>query len=149
MRTMMAAAVLAALAAAGAGAFAWIQRQELVQTKSALNSANAELQKTRTDLKGALDELVSLRKQYSEQQMALAQLQAEMANARAFVEAEKAVSARLREDMAKMKEEFATALRAARASQARPAGPMLYDPPKPMVIQGRRGVQAVNPAPAQ
>jgi len=43
MRTMMAAAVLAALAAAGAGAFAWIQRQELVQTKSALNSANGEL----------------------------------------------------------------------------------------------------------
>jgi hypothetical protein len=80
-------------------------------------------------------------------------LQAEMTNARAFVEAEKAVSARLREDMAKMKEEFATALRAAttRASQSRSAGPMLYDspPPKPMAIQGRRGANVAAPAPAQ
>jgi septal ring factor EnvC (AmiA/AmiB activator) len=91
-----------------------------VQTKSALNSANGELQKARTDLKGALDELVSLRKQYSEQQMALGQLQAEMANARAFVEAEKAVSARLREDIAKMKEEFAH--RPARRARARRRG---------------------------
>ena len=149
MRTMVVVAVLAGLAAAGAGAFAWMQHQELRQTKSALNNANTELQKTRSDLKVASDELVSLRKQYAEQQMALNQLQAEMANARTFLEAEKAVSARLREDMAKMKEDFATALRAARSSQARPAGPMLYDPPKPMVIQGRRGVQAVNPQPAQ
>ena len=149
MRTMVIVAVLAALAAAGAGAFGWMQHQEHRQTKAALNSANSELQKARSDLKVASDELVSLRKQYSEQQMALNQLQAEMANARAFLEAEKAVSARLREDMAKLKEDFATALRAARASQARPAGPMLYDTPKPMVIQGRRGAQAVNPAPAQ
>ena len=149
MRTMVLVAVLAGLAAAGAGAFGWMQHQEHRQTKSALNNANAELQKTRGELKVASDELVSLRKQHAEQQMALNQLQAEMANARTFLEAEKAVSARLREDLAKMKEDFATALRAARSSQARPAGPMLYDSPKPMVIQGRRGVQAVNPQPAQ
>lgn len=149
MRTMVVVAALAALAAAGAGGFAWMQHQELLQTKSALNSANSELQKTRTDLRSTSDELISLRKQYSEQQMALNQLQAEMANARAFVEAEKAVSARLREDMAKIKEEFATALRAARASQNRFAAPTVADPPPVRVIQGRRGVQAGNPQPAQ
>ena len=149
MRTMVVVAVLAALAAAGAGAFGWMQHQEHRQTKSALNSANSELQKTRSDLKVASDELVSLRKQYSEQQMALNQLQAEMANARTFLEAEKAVSARLREDMAKLKEDFATALRAARASQGRFAQPALVDSPPTRVIQGRRGAAIAAPAPAQ
>ena len=149
MKTMVVVAVLAALAAVGAGAFAWMQRLELMQTKSALNSANAELQKTRADLKGTQDELISLRKQYAEQQMALNQLQAEMANARAFVEAEKAVSARLREDMAKMKDEFATALRAARASQGRFATPTLADPPPARVVRGQRGVNIGAPSPAQ
>jgi len=149
MKTMVIMAVLA-LAAVGAGAFGGMQYHEHAKTRSALNGANAELQKTRTDLKTTSDDLAALRKQFGEQQMALTMLQAEMTNARAFVEAEKAVSARLREDMAKMKEEFATALRAAAArSQARSSGPMLYDSPKPAVIQGRRGANVANPAPAQ
>lgn len=133
-------AVLAALAAVAAAGFAWQQHQAYLETQAALASAQSELQKTRTDLKTTQDELIALRKQFSEQQLALSQLQAEMVNARAFVEAEKAVSARLRGELAKVKEEYAAALRAGRAVQARPAAPTLLTPTRPMVIQaGPRG----------
>ena len=152
---MMITAVLAAVAAAGAGAYGWMQHEEHARTKAALSSANAELQRTRTNLKTTQDELVALRKQFSEQEMALNQLQAEMANARAFVEAEKAISTRLREELAKTREEFATALRAGRAAQSRqtPAAPTLIRvPQQPMVIRavpGGASLQRASPAPAQ
>lgn len=139
---MMITAVLAAVAAAGAGAYGWMQHEEHARTKAALSSANAELQRTRTTLKTTQDELVALRKQFSEQEMALNQLQAEMANARAFVEAEKAISARLRGELAKTKEGRQT-----------PAAPTLIRvPQQPMVIRavpGGASLQRASPAPAQ
>jgi peptidoglycan hydrolase CwlO-like protein len=155
MKAMAVVAILAGVAAAAAGAYAWMQHQDLAQTKAALNGANSELQKTRSDLTATQAELVALRKEFSEQQMALNQLQAEMANARAFVEAEKAISARLRAELVKMKEQFATALRAGRGAPSRntPAPPMLVrEPQQPMVIRavpGGASVQRANPAPAR
>jgi uncharacterized protein HemX len=111
-------AVLAALAVVGAGGFAWHQYQAHFETRTLLARAQAERQKSTTDLKAAQDELVALRRQFSEQEMALNQLQAEMVNARAFVDAEKAISARLRGELAKMKEQSATAPRARRTAQS-------------------------------
>ena len=64
------------------------------------------------------NDLIALRRQFSEHEMALHQLQAEMVNARAFVDAERAVSARLRGELAKMKEQLATAPRARRTAQS-------------------------------
>jgi septal ring factor EnvC (AmiA/AmiB activator) len=110
-------AVVAALAAVAAGGFAWYQHQAHLETKTALTRAQAELQKTATDLKATQDDLIALRRQFSEQEMALNQLQAEMVNARAFVDAERAVGARLRGELAKMKEQLATAPRARRTAQ--------------------------------
>ena len=115
MKTTLIMAALA-IAAAGAGAYGWLQHQEHAQTRSALSAASSELQKSRAELKTAVDELSALRKQLSEQQMALNQLQAETTNARAFVEAEKAVSVRLRQEIAKMKEDQAGALRTGKRS---------------------------------
>jgi uncharacterized protein HemX len=122
---------LLAVAAAGAGAFGWMQMQENAQTKLTLASANAELQKAKADAKTARDDLGALRKQFSEQQVAFTILQAEMVNARGFLEAEKASTARLRDELARQKEEFANALKAARSAQAgRP-----YDSPRPVVVR--------------
>jgi hypothetical protein len=149
-------AVVAALAAVAAGGFAWQQYQAHLETRTALARAQAELQKTTTGLKTTQDELIALRRQFSEQEMALNQLQAEMVNARAFVDAERAISARLRGELAKMKEEYATALRTGRSAQSRntgPAAPMLIrEPQQPMVIRavpGGASVQRANPAPAR
>jgi uncharacterized protein HemX len=125
-------AVVGALAAVAAGGFAWHQQQAHLETRTALARTQADLQKTTTDLKTAQGELIALRRQFSEQEMALNQLQAEMVNARAFVDAERAVSARLRGDLAKMKEEYATALRTGRSAPSRkaaPAAPMLIRQP--------------------
>ncbi len=142
---MIVGAVLLAVAAVGGAAFGWMQYSNHAQTRTALRNANADLQKTRTDLKSTQDELIALRKRYSEQELALQQLQAEMATARAFVEAEKAVGARLRDDLAKQKEESAAALDKARASQSnRLAPPSVVDAPP--VQSRRRGTQAVNPS---
>jgi len=149
-------AVVAALAAVAAGGFAWQQHQAHFETRTALASAQAELQKATTDLKTRQDELIALRRQFSEQEMALNQLQAEMVNARAFIDAERAVSARLRGEVARMKEEYATALRTGRSGQSRnaaPAAPMLIrQPQQPMVIRavpGGASVQRATPTPAQ
>ena len=134
---MMITAVLAAVAAAGAGAYGWMQHEEHARTKAALSSANAELQRAGATLKTTQDELVALRKQFSEQEMALNQLQAEMANARAFIEAEKAVSARLRGELAKTRVAAPTLIRV---------------PQQPMVIRavpGGASLQRASPAPAQ
>jgi len=144
-RTTILIAVLA-VAAAGAVAFGAWQYQQHAQTRAALRAANADLQKARVDLKTTQDELIALQKRHSEQELALQQLQAEMATARAFVEAEKAVGARLRDDLAKQREDSAAALDKARASQSgRLAPPSVIDAPP---VQGRRrGAQAVTPSP--
>jgi septal ring factor EnvC (AmiA/AmiB activator) len=149
-------AVVAGLAAVAAGGFAWHQQQAHLETRTALARAQAELQKSTADLKAAQDDLIALRRRFSEQEMALNQLQAEMVNARAFVDAERAISARLRGDLAKMKEEYATALRTGRSAQSRnaaPAAPMLIrQPQQPMVIRavpGGASVQRANPPPTQ
>ena len=134
LKTIVSIAVLA-VAALGAVAFGGWQYQQHAQTRSALRAASADLQKTRSDLKSTQDELIELRKRHSELEMALNQLQAEMPNARAFLEAEKAIGARLREEMAKQKEDSATALSKARASQGRLSGPMVEDAPP---VQRRR-----------
>ena len=149
-------AVVAALAAVAAGGFAWHQYQAHFETRTALARAQAELQKATTDLKTRQDELIALRRQFSEQEMALNQLQAEMVNARAFIDAERAVSARLRAELVTRKEEYATALRAGRSAQSRNpalAAPVLIrQPQQPMVIRqapGGGGAQQAAPAAAR
>lgn len=127
-----------AVAAVGAVAFGAWQYQQHAQTRSALRAANADLQKARSDLKSTQDELIALQKRHSEQELALQQLQAEMATARAFVEAEKAVGARLRDDLAKQKEDSAAALDKARASQSRGGPPSVIDAPTPGTGRARR-----------
>ena len=143
---MIVGAALLAVVAAGGAAFGWMQYHDHAQTRTALKNSNTDLQKTRTDLKSTQDELIALRKRYSEQELALQQLQAEMATARAFVEAEKAVGARLRDDLAKQKEESAAALDKARASQSgRLAPPSVIDAPQPGTGRARRGVTPAPP----
>lgn len=124
MKTVAMAAVctIAALAAAG---FAWQRHEALAATEVELTRINAELQKASTDLRSKSAELEALRKQAAEQEMALGQLQAELAAAKSFVEAEKAVAVRLREELANAKETKGrtvqprpTALRAAPAGRA-------------------------------
>ena len=54
MKTSLIMAALA-IAAAAAGAYGWLQHQEHAQTRSALNAANSELQKSRAELNTAAE----------------------------------------------------------------------------------------------
>ena len=101
---MAAVCVLGILAGAG---LAWERHQAAAQARSELAGVRSELNQAQLELRRMREERDALHRESTEQKLQLQQIQAEMANARSFVEAEKAVSARLREDIVKIKEEFA------------------------------------------
>jgi predicted RNase H-like nuclease (RuvC/YqgF family) len=96
--------VLGILASAG---LAWERHQAAAQARAEAASVRSDLNQAQVDLRRMREERDALHRESTEQKLQLQQLQAEMTHARSFVEAEKAVSARLREDMVKMKEDFA------------------------------------------
>jgi septal ring factor EnvC (AmiA/AmiB activator) len=118
MKTILIA--VAAVLVVAAGAFAWQRHQSLAQTKAELARVNSELQRTRSDLQAARGELATLQRQAAEQKLALDQLQADLSTARAFLEAEKGIGARLRDELLKAKEERSGGAKA-RTAKAKPA----------------------------
>ena len=108
MRTV---ALLLALAATGAVAFAWQEHQELAETRAELALANGQLQKARAERQALQTELAALRKEAMAAKLAMDQMQADLTAARSFLETEKAATLRLRDDLAKAKEQLASASR--------------------------------------
>jgi peptidoglycan hydrolase CwlO-like protein len=100
MKTIAASIVCLAAALAAAG-FAWQRNQALEATKAELAGANSQLQKAKSDIGSLAAELEALRKESAEQKMAAEQLRAEVTTAKAFLEAEKGLALRLREELAK------------------------------------------------
>jgi hypothetical protein len=97
MKWFAAAAVVVAI---GAGVFAW-QRHEAAEAAAAqVAGLKAEAQKADADMKAARAERDALRKEMAELKLAADQMRAEIDTAKQFIEAERAVSARLREDLA-------------------------------------------------
>ncbi len=146
MIAIVVALVVALIAAVAAAGFTWQGNQTL---EAALAGANAQLQKTQSDLRSVTGEVAALRKESVEQKMALEQQRAELATAKGFLDAERAATARIREELAKAKEQIAFMTRS-RAAQSTPAHlvPMPVRPP-PMVIRaapsgtaGRNAVRA-------
>jgi septal ring factor EnvC (AmiA/AmiB activator) len=150
MKTLVTAVLL--IATLAAGGLAWQQHQLLRNARSELARTNDELQRTK-DLIRAMDvTLAALRKEAAEQKMALDQLQADLNIARTNVETEKAVSARLRDENAKLKESVAVLARMRGRSEAPPALPSVAPstaPPRPMLAPGGRGTAAGAPQRAQ
>jgi septal ring factor EnvC (AmiA/AmiB activator) len=137
----LAACVLGILAGAGV---AWERHGAATQARAELAGLRADLDQVQVQLRRMREERDTLHRESTEQKLHLQQLQAEMANARSFLEAEKAVSARLREEITKMKEAFAKAGRAGAA----PPRPMVVRPQPMTVVPGPRGsaVGAAVPA---
>ena len=96
-------AALLALATVAAAALAWHENQELATTRAELAAANGQLQQARAELQAGQNELAGLRKEALAAKLAMEQMQADVTSARSFLEAEKAVGARLRDDLAKAK----------------------------------------------
>jgi septal ring factor EnvC (AmiA/AmiB activator) len=100
------AAVLGLGVLAGAG-LAWERHQAATQARAELAGLRADLGRAQLELRRMGEERDKLHRESTEHKLQLQQLQAEMVNAKSFVEAEKAVSARLRDDIVKLKEAFA------------------------------------------
>jgi septal ring factor EnvC (AmiA/AmiB activator) len=103
-KVVAAACVLGILAGAG---LAWERHQSAAQARAELASVRSDLSQAQLDLRRTREERDTLHRASTEQKLQLQQMQAEMTHARSFVEAEKAVSARLRDEIVKIKEEFA------------------------------------------
>lgn len=130
-------ALMLALVAAAAGAFAWQEHEQLAETRAELAAGSGQLQKARAELQGAQSELAALRKEAMAAKLATEQMQADLAGARNFLETEKAASARLRDDLAKAKEQLAS------ASSRRPASSQFAPPvavsPRPTAVRAPPG----------
>jgi hypothetical protein len=115
---------------AGAG-LAWERHRAAAQARAELASVRFDLNQAQVELRRMREERDALHRESTEQKLQLQQIQAEMANARSFVEAEKAVSARLREEMVKMREEFAKLAKGGRPSTQPRASTIS---PRPMTV---------------
>src|SRR4051812_16338076 len=101
------ALVVALLAAAGSGAFAWQQRQDLLLTKADLTSTKAALDQATTEARAAKAEAVAAKKELDDQKAALQQARIDADAAKGFLEMEKAHSARLQQELVLAQEQMA------------------------------------------
>jgi septal ring factor EnvC (AmiA/AmiB activator) len=153
---MIAVAIAAVIAAVAGAGFAWQRNQALEKTKAELASTNSQMQKAKDDMLAMRVETEALRKEFAEQKLAAERSRADLASAQSYLDAEKAVGARLREELLKTKEQLASAgrPRSAQAAQVNPGAPTVrMVPTQPMVIKrsdpsGKAAIQASPPGPA-
>jgi hypothetical protein len=138
--------VIAAVAAAG---LAWQRTQALEEAQAALASANSLLQKTRSELRSVTAEVAPLRKESAEQKATIEQQRVELASAKSFLDAERASTIRVREELTLAKEQIAFMARS-RATQSAPpfALPMPVRPPPAVIRAAPSGSGAAVGAPA-
>src|SRR5689334_5922389 len=97
----VALAVVALVAAAATGGYAWQQHQIVEQTRAELATARAQADKALADMKAMQTQNAAFRKEAEESRQAAEQLRTELNSARAFLDSERAGSARLRDELAK------------------------------------------------
>src|SRR5438552_17861629 len=97
--TMAVLAAVLALAAAGAGFLAWQKNTELEAARRELAASLASLEKARAEMLAAKADTAAARKELAEQAATVDKLRSEVASAATFIESERAISARLRQDL--------------------------------------------------
>ena len=129
------------LAAAGGGAFyIWQAHEQLAQSRRELAETKSALDKASAQARAAKDEATAARKELDEQKMTLAQLKVDRDTAVAFLESEKAHSARLQAELTSAREQLAV-LRTRALPYGQPAitRPTLAPQPMPLPVMGNRG----------
>jgi len=153
------ALVVVVLAAGGGGFLGWQQHQELARTKTDLAGTKSALDKASADARTAKADAAAARKEVEEQKAALQQVRIEADSAKAFMESEKAHSARLQSELSLAREQIAH-LRTRSSSPAQYSQqPMIVRPVPARIeaIQVQRGTaigvgvppQQAAPAPGQ
>jgi chromosome segregation ATPase len=134
------------LAAAGGGFFGWQQHQELGRTKSELTNTRGALDKAAAEARTAKADAASARKELDDQKASFEQMRVERDAAKAFLDTERAHSARLQQDLTLAREQMAY-MRSRSSSPARVAEPMLVQP-RPARIEAIRTAPRAVAAPA-
>ena len=155
MKSNILIAVLAVAAVAIAG-FAWNRHQSLEATRAELSATSSKLQQAEARIKPLEASVESLRAETAAQQKSLEQLKTEVANAKVFLEVEKEAGIRLRDELARMKEAFALAMRGRGPQAASPTQlppgmiPMLVRPQMPLRVEraptSGAALEAASPA---
>ncbi len=147
------ALVVVALGAAGGGAFAWQQHQELARARIELASTKSALDQASADARTAKADAATARKEVEDQKAALQQARSDAESAKTFMESEKAHAARLQAELTLAREQIA--FMRARAQPAQYSQPSIVQP-RPIAVersaiqgmQVQRAAPAAAPAPA-
>ena len=149
MKWIATASIVVAIAA---GAFGFMRDKAADAAAAQVASLKAEAQKTQADLKAAQAERDALRKETAELKLEAQQLRSAADAAVQFLAAEKAVSARLREDLAMASARLAAASRQQRPSDAIPPsvlrGMVPFERPPPPAVRAAPGGATSYGAPA-
>jgi len=155
MKWIAAASIVIAIAAS---VLAFLRNQAAAAAAAQVASLKVEVQKAQADLNAAQTERDALRKEAAELNLSMQQLRAAAEAAGQFLAAERAISARLREDLAMASARLAAAgTQQQRASDALPPGVlppglMPFQRPPPVAVRAAPGgpsaVGAPTPAPA-
>jgi septal ring factor EnvC (AmiA/AmiB activator) len=131
-------------AAAGSGFYVWHEHQQLMQAQRELADTKSALDKATAQARAAKDEAAAARKELEEQKATLAQLKTDRDTAVAFLESEKAHSARLQAELTTTREQLAVL----RSRSVPYAQPTLAPQPRAVPVLGGRGaaVSAARPA---
>lgn len=155
-KTMIAVTVLSVILALAAAGFAWEKNRALEAGKLELADANARVHKAEARIKPLEASVEALRKETATQQQALEQMRGELDSAKAFFEAERDFGLRLRDELAKVKEQLAVAYKGrgpqAATAPALPPGlvlPSIVRPAPMRVERAGSGASFGAPAPAR
>jgi hypothetical protein len=127
------------LIAAGGGAFAWQQHQDLLRVKNDLASTKSALDQASKEALAAKTEAAAAKKELDEQKTALQQARIDADAAKGFFEMEKAHSARLQQELTLAREQMAYMRTRSSAPGRYPEGAL------PMTVQPR--IEAIRIAP--
>lgn len=131
---MKIAVIVLAVIALGAAGLAWQQHRALAGAQAELAMAKSDLQKAQAEARAKDAAAETARKEAAAHKAALDQQQAEFRATQSFLETERALSARLRDELERAKEMIASGGRPRggqpQASQSAPPGyvPMLVRP---------------------
>jgi uncharacterized protein (DUF3084 family) len=128
-------AIVSIAAALGLAYFAWQTHGALEETRVEVRSVRAQLTQAQADTRKARTEAEAAAKEASHARIAAEQAGAEAKSARAFLDAERGMNLKLREDIALLQQRIAMGSRAPAASPAALPMPMLVRPQQPMVIR--------------
>ena len=154
--TVGAVLITAVVVGGGAGAFAWMQQQKLVQARGELAETRVQLETANAAANAARTQLAAARKELDEQKAAFDLARAERDSARNLLEAEKQHNERIRAELTMAREQIAMLSRRPTAA-GYPAGPQLAQPQiirvAPASTRGGQAygapLQAQRPSPPQ